>query len=120
MNPWVAEWMDGLEVTLARAEFVAALWAGVVAHADGDTATATARRAEADAARVRGQAAVTARHANLHLPYRDQTIARIDNQTVYPYGYLFMTDTLCYWRRELAQLDNLLAGTDTIPPDCYF
>ena len=40
------------------------------------------------------------------------------NATVYGYGYLNMADTLCYWQRELDQVDAILTNTDVTPPAC--
>ena len=42
------------------------------------------------------------------------------NATVYPYGYHYQTDTLCYWRRETVELAAILYGDVSVPPTCTF
>lgn len=39
---------------------------------------------------------------------------------LYQFGYLHMADTLCYWRRELAQLEAIMGTASGVPPACVF
>lgn len=41
-----------------------------------------------------------------------------DNPTFYDYGYLREADTLCFWKRERAQVRNLLLGEGLFIPAC--
>jgi hypothetical protein len=47
-------------------------------------------------------------------------IARAANHTFYPYGYLQMADSLCFWVRELRQVENQTGLSSELPPDCVF
>ena len=66
------------------------------------------------------QQVVARRHGDLHDGLGAKLIERTENQTFYQYGYLFMADTLCYWNRELVQVENVLAGTSEAVPGCLF
>lgn len=64
-------------------------------------------------------APVARRHAALHYPHPERILTDNDNPTIYDYGYLTRADELCYWSRELAQLEDL-AGQDASIPGCAF
>ncbi len=119
-SPWSRELADGFAVTAARARFVAAGYEAVVAQAEGDPVAAEAARARAEAALADGHAAVQRRHAAPHYTgAREHLFGQPDNATVYGFGYLSRADTLCYWERELVQIDNVLRGTSEAVPSCY-
>lgn len=117
-DPWMAELADGAEVTAARARYVRALYAAVVAHADGgDPAPLLA---DADAALAAGRAAVQRRHAAMHHPEPLLLTGGDANATIYPFGYLKQADELCYWERERAQARELILGEDTPAAACIY
>src|SRR6185295_11414827 len=93
-GPWAAEIVDGIEVDLARARFVHAIYDAAAGEAGADEALA-----RAEAALVLGRVVVARRHAALH--DRDPRL-REDNGNVtnYGYGYLRYAEDLCYWQRE--------------------
>lgn len=116
-SPWTRELADSFAVTAARARFVAASYEAALASFDGDAGDA---RARAEAALADGRAAVQRRHASPHYTgSRDHLFGQPENATVYGFGYLSRADTLCYWERELVQLDNLQSGTSEPVPSCY-
>jgi len=115
-DPWVAETVDGIEVTYQRARFIHAAYATAVAVAAG--APTAALVVEADAALAAGRAVVTRRHAHLHTPHPEQLLTHATNATTYPYGYLYYADQLCYWQRERAQVGPLV-GEHVQIPSCF-
>lgn len=114
---WTREVIDGVDVTAARARFVASAYQAVLAAARFDTATAMAARSRLEMAYARGEAAVQRRHADLH-DADPRLLGQAANATVYPYGYLHHTDSLCYWRRERAELAIAIDGSAQVPPTC--
>ncbi len=117
-NRWYAEVRDGAEVTATRAAFIAAVYRGVLAHADGDAANRDAAFLQADASRLQARGAVDRRHADLHDPEPELLTTPNDNATIYDFGYLLRADTLCYWDRDLARARNATLGTDEAVPGC--
>ena len=66
------------------------------------------------------RAPVDARHADLHWPGGTRIIAsEDDNDCLYQWGYLAKAEELCFWDRELVQLDNMLNGTAQSVPPCF-
>jgi len=117
-SPWSRELADGFAVDAARARFVHASYEAVLAHLAGESPDAA--RARAEAALAEGHAAVQRRHASPHYTGpRDHLFGQPENATVYGFGYLSRADTLCYWGRELAQLDAMLAFSSAPIPTCY-
>ena len=117
-SPWSRELIDGFAVTAARARFVHASYQAALAHLDGGDPAAAGARAEA--ALADGHAVVQRRHASPHYTGpRDHLFGQPENATVYGFGYLSQADTLCYWERELVQLDNLVRGISQPVPSCY-
>jgi hypothetical protein len=115
---WSRELRDGIAIDRVRTEFIHALYSATVANARGQSGEADFDRAQAllDEA----QPIVSGRHADLHDTHRRRLVDRTPNLTQYQYGYLFNADTLCYWHRELVQVDAILHGTTTAPPGCLF
>ena len=68
---------------------------------------------------TRGEAAVRRRHADIH-DADPRLTSRFTNATVYQFGYHYQTDTLCYWRRETAELAMVLDGDLSVPPTCAY
>lgn len=114
-DPWLVELADGFAVTAARARFVHLANALVVATAAGQPTEPLWQ--QLDAALADGQAVVTRRHGKLWYPEPANLTQDVVNPTLYQYGYLRDADDLCFWRRERAQVRNLLLHTtDAVPP----
>ena len=117
-DPWLHEMYDGMEVTAQRGRFVAALYAAVLAQADGDPKLRDLKVQEAETVLAAAEIWIGERHAALWDPQPKRLLARADNATLYPYGYLYQADTLCFWKRERAQVHNLLLGAGLAVPAC--
>lgn len=115
-DPWVAEVLDGMEVSALRTEFAAAAWGAAVTAAEGGDPTAEV--AAADAAMEAARAVVARRRASFHDPEGERLVAIEENPTLYDYGYLLRADQLCFWERERVQLGNVLEGTSEEVPGC--
>ena len=111
-DPFVAEVRDGLAIDAARARFAAALYGAAAA----DDASALAK---ADPYLDAARAVVARRHSALHDPDPASLLTRGRNPTLYPYGYLFEADTLCYWERERAQAAAALGVATAEAPPCF-
>lgn len=118
-DPWLRELSDGLAIQPWRAEFIALVYRAALAIADGDVQTAERLRNAASVTLARAQTVVGRRHRALLDPDAQRLISTWRNPTLYQYGYLQKAHTLCYWRRELAQLDQLL-GQSVAIPDCFW
>lgn len=117
---WAAELRDGFRVDLLRAQFVHASYAAMLAHLDGDEATAAKRFADAKALLDKARPVVKSRHADLHDNHGRRLLDKTGNQTFYQFGYLYFADTLCYWQRELDQLGKELGLSTAVPSSCFF
>jgi hypothetical protein len=106
----VAEVVDGLEVDALRARFIGTLYDSVLNNEPTAISTAESLLEEA-------RVVVARRHADFHDPEGSRWIATDwDTPTVYDFGYLRRADELCFWERELIQVQVLIAGsTETIP-----
>ncbi|GBD24733.1 hypothetical protein HRbin30_00046 [bacterium HR30] len=118
-NLWLAELSDGLAMQPLRARFIESVYRAALAVAGGDADTAQRLRATALETLARAQSVVDRRHAALLDPMGARLTAAGRNPTLYQYGYLQKAHTLCYWRRELAQLDLVLGRTAAVP-DCFW
>jgi hypothetical protein len=116
---WVREIRDGIDVDRARIRFVSAAYRAVLAHLAGDETAAAAARATAADQLATGTAVIHARHADLHDLRGRRLLDRTSNHTSYGYGYLYQADQVCYWNRELDQVDGALGDTDVTVPDCF-
>jgi hypothetical protein len=58
------------------------------------------------------------RHRALFDPDPLLLIHQPANPTLYQYGYLYEADTLCYWKRELAQAKNIVLQAGINVPGC--
>jgi hypothetical protein len=118
---WGRELTDGVAVNRARVRFVVACYRAALAHLAGDDAAARTAHAAALVALDDGQAIVTGRHHDLHDDHGARLTAKAGNYTIYGFGYLHFADGLCYWRRELSQLEAILGiGDGTPAPSCFF
>ncbi len=119
-SPWSRELADGFAVTAARAAFVHASYEAVLASLRGDSIATEDAYARAVAALADGHAAVARRHASPHYTGdREHLFGQPVNATVYGFGYLSRADTLCYWERELVQLEIAVHGSTAPVPSCY-
>jgi hypothetical protein len=117
-NRWSRELRDGIAIDRLRARFVLAAYGAVIDHVrGGDGRSEDARAADLIA---QAQAIVTERHADLHDTHGRRLLDKTPNQTFYQYGYLRMADTLCFWHRELLQVEAILGNATTTPPSCIF
>lgn len=116
-SPWLAEVVDGLEVDVLRARYVAAVFAAVLEAADGGDPAALLSDAEAHLQAA--HTVVARRHAALWSPLGDVLLESEQNPTIYPNGYLQKANELCYWERELVQARQQIEGTDDLIPACY-
>lgn len=117
---WEREVADGIEIDALRAEYMAAVLGALLAHADGDDATAASDIAASEATFAVAEAVVARRHADLHDPDPARLTGMLENPTFYDYGYLRHADTLCFWQRDNVQVRNLVLGETTSDPGCTF
>ena len=110
------ELRDGLAIDRARIRFVLATYGETLAHLAGDPTTDDA----ANAALAEAATIVARRHADLHDTHGRRLVDRTPNQTYYQFGYLYQADKLCYWQRELDQVDNIVDGGARVLPTCLF
>ncbi len=113
---FIAEVRDGAEIDLVRARFAEALWSVPVLKARGRDVSA--RLSEVDALFARAQAIVTRRRAGLHDSQSRRLLLSGENQTLYPYGYLFETNALCFWQRERILVRAAALGVSEMVPAC--
>lgn len=120
---WTSELRDGFAIDAARAYFVLAVYSATVAHINGESPTEFLE--DARELLETGQTIVRRRHRDLHDPRPARLLEqsspdKFPNRTAYQYGYLHMPDALCFWVRELRQVEAIVgAGTDPVPA-CFF
>jgi len=115
---WVREVRDGLTIDRLRARFVLATYGAVLAHLiGGDSKTPLA---QAKSLLAEATSTVSARHHDLHDTHGRRILDKTTNHTSYQFGYLHLADTLCYWRRELTQVENILGTSTDTPTSCFF
>ncbi len=112
---WLAELRDGIAIDRARGRFTTALYRSQLAYLDGQDATK--RHADALEALAHARRIVAGRHGDLH-DGRPRLRTEGNNATFYLYGYLFMADTLCFWQRELRQMELQIGMFDGAAPSC--
>jgi hypothetical protein len=114
-DPEQAEVLDGAAIDAARARFIHAVYSAAAAKASGadpSPSLATARSALSAA-----QPIVVRRHATVSTLYTQDGNG---GGTIYPYGYLAQADMLCYWQRELVELEAALGQSTAMEPGCIF
>jgi hypothetical protein len=113
-DPWLDEQRDGFAITAARARYIHAVYAAVVAFAE--TGTDGGWLAKADVELETARRVVARRRRALWAPNPQSILRNNENPTFYKYGYLREADSLCFWNRERAQARQLILQTgDTIP-----
>ena len=117
---WTRELKDGVTMDRIRVDYSINLYTATLSQLAGESAAAQDDLDRARALLGAAQQVVARRHGDLHDGLGAKLIERTENQTFYQYGYLFMADTLCYWNRELVQVENVLAGTSEAVPGCLF
>lgn len=117
-STWAAELRHGFAIDRLRARFVLETYEATLQHLAGDAAAAAQHATRAADLLERGRAVVAARHRDLHDPHARRLVEHGPNRTFYPYGYLFMADTLCYWQREIVQMQAILGTAAITPPAC--
>jgi hypothetical protein len=115
-NPYFLEVRDGVAVTASRARFVRLTYEATLARAEGRPFESLISEAEAEI--TKSETVVSRRRKNLWDPDPVEVLRNHDNPTVYDYGYLREADTLCFWKRERAQLRNVLLGESLFVPAC--
>jgi len=115
---WTRELRDGATIDRLRADYVLHLYTATLDQLAGDTAGASTELARARALLDAAREVAARRHDDLHDSLGARLTGQTENQTLYQYGYLFMADTLCYWDRELVQVQNILDGTSVPVPTC--
>jgi hypothetical protein len=116
-GPWADELRDGVDVTALRARFVVTAYQASLAQLAGDEATYQQGHDACQGLLDQAKAIVGRRRAHMHAPDPSRLVQRIGNHTLYQYGYLYNADTLCYWEREMRQLE-VQDGDDARVPDC--
>jgi hypothetical protein len=114
---WADELRDDADITALRARFVATAYQASLDQLGGDTAAAQRGRDTLGQLLGRAGDVVARRRGAMHSPNGATYTKRVANHTLYQYGYLYHADTLCYWNRELMQLEQQ-AGQTVRVPDC--
>ncbi|MEJ7597610.1 MAG: hypothetical protein WKG01_06845 [Kofleriaceae bacterium] len=117
-NRWTAELRDGFAIDHLRARFVLETYGGLLAHLAGDAAGAAGHVDAAAARRPDARAVVASRHADHHDTHKRHQLDSTTNRTFYQYGYLYNADTLCFWQRELTQVETVLGSATQAPKGC--
>jgi len=115
-GPWRDEIVDGIEIDALRTRFALAVFGAAMAAGEGQDPDRL--RAEADVLLDQARTVVARRHGALWSPIGGVLTEPAPNPTFYPYGYLEKADTLCYWERELVEIDNAVDGTNASVPAC--
>lgn len=112
------ETWQGLHVTALRARFASEVFGAAVTLAEGGDPSD--QHIAAIATLDEAMRHVRARHADLNWGGGDRILQQEDdNDTLYQFGYLAKADDLCFWERELVQLENVLTGTYQSVPPCF-
>lgn len=115
-DPFVDELVDGVEITAARARFIASLTAAARAFNTGQPHAALLQQAKDSLTRAERFAGL--RRRDFHHPSSALLVSDGANPTFYDYGYLRDANTLCFWKRELAQVRNLVENAGVAVPGC--
>jgi len=117
---WGRELRDGVEIDVNRAWFAVHNYEAVIAHLRGDETAARDAYNLASNDMAGGKTIIARRHADLHDTHGNRITAKTSNHTFYQYGYLNNADTMCFWRRELAQVAAILGNASEPPPGCLY
>jgi hypothetical protein len=119
-NRWTREVREGLAMDRLRAEFVIELYGATLNQLAGDSEAAQSDLLRARSLLGAAGEIVSRRHGDLHDGLGAKLLERTSNRTTYQYGYLNNADTLCFWNRELIQVEGILDNSTEIPPNCLF
>ncbi len=119
-NRWSRELRDSFEINRLRARFVVATYDATLASIDGDTGAAEAAYADAEELLADAREVVERRHGDLHDSQGRRHLEITANQTFYQFGYLFFANNVCYWKRELVQVEGVIRGTSPRVPSCFY
>jgi hypothetical protein len=117
---WSRELLDGIDIDVLRAKFVHASYIAALASIRGDKNGAEQAYGEANDILADAHIVIDHRHNDLHDTHGRRLLEKSENATSFQFGYLYFANNLCYWQRELEQLDNLLHGTSGNPPSCFY
>lgn len=115
-DPFLEETLDGVTITAARARFQAHLYRATLEFAAAGSEGPSLARAEAELPGAEAASASRRRAFFWHEPLK--LIRDLENPTFYKYGYLRDANSLCFWRRELAQARNLIRNVGEAVPGC--
>lgn len=115
-DPFIDETLDGIAITATRARFVAKMYRATIEFATNGAEGPSLAAAEAELPLAEASAANRRRNFWWHEPLK--LIRDGENPTFYKYGYLRDANSLCFWRRELAQLRNLIRNVGEAVPGC--
>ena len=111
-----AEARDGAQIDFLRARFAVAAWSVPIAKARNEPTRPLLD--EIDSVLAQAQEVVTRRRVGLHDSRSRRLLLGAENHTLYPYGYLFETSSLCFWQRERVQARALVFGVGEAVPSC--
>ncbi|MBL8918306.1 MAG: hypothetical protein JNJ54_05560 [Myxococcaceae bacterium] len=115
-NPYFVELLDGVAITAVRGRFMLLAYRVALARANGQPFDTLLSEAEAELARA--EAVVSRRRKALWDPDPAEVLGNHVTPTLYDYGYLREADTLCFWKRERAQLRQAVLGESLFTPGC--
>jgi hypothetical protein len=115
-DPFLAEMIESVQVTALRTRFVLQLFR--TARNFGADGTDDGGIAKAEALLVTAKAAIASRHRKMLHPDPKSLVNEAPNPTLYQYGYLREAASACYWRRELAEVRNLVRKLGEAVPGC--
>lgn len=113
---WYKEILDGAAVNALRARFIRAAWSVPVKAAKGEDAQPALD--ELTSLINQAKEVVARRREGMHDDDFRRLIRGGENATVYPYGYLREADRLCFWTRELIEVNSLIHGGGVTVPSC--
>ncbi|MFT3712144.1 MAG: hypothetical protein QM817_31255 [Archangium sp.] len=115
-DAFLNEFVDGVEITAARTRFIWAVASAARAFNLGQPHDAFLQQAQD--AFARGTRLAGQRRVGFHHPNPSLLVSDGSNPTFYDYGYLRDANTLCFWKRELAQVRNLVENAGLTVPGC--
>lgn len=119
VDRWIQESLDGLQIDALRARFAARSLEAAAAVGAGQQGDAAEALASASGLLDEARSVVARRHGDLHWAGGRRILESSDsNASLYQFGYLAKAETLCFWEREEAQLEELVSGEDVEIPNC--
>lgn len=112
------ELVDGMRITALRAQFIASAYQATLAHLDGRADDTDGWYQRMQDLLSEAESVVERRHSDFHFPDGDRLVGFDINATIYQWGYLEQADQLCYWHRELVEIERLAMGSTKPVPTC--